>query len=271
MAPTWLHETQRLEVYRPKFSGLTGAAQGEGQLGSYRWFSLRTYPFQKTKRSHKRDIFKISNAFPAIWGTQNSHTDALRNAFRGPSEIRRMNACFEYAHGKMVRTAQAPVAATTVSGSWISNQASNNWDHVFMMLPCLPDVTMVTSAHIQIFEHGQQNKWWWESRSYQAEHSQQQWVQWYPVPHRPHSLHYWPSRRPLCRKRTAVSNIHRVCISTLAGPVMEGMENWVKENDGEGIGEKTGKKGKLILSSLSLSAANPFATLFPFFTQSARL
>ena len=35
-----------------------------GQPGSYLWFSSRTYPFQITKRSRKRDIFKISNAFP---------------------------------------------------------------------------------------------------------------------------------------------------------------------------------------------------------------
>ena len=32
-----------------------------GQHGPYRRFSWRTYPFQKTKRSQKRDIFKINN------------------------------------------------------------------------------------------------------------------------------------------------------------------------------------------------------------------
>ena len=36
-----------------------------GQLDPYLWFSLRTYPSQKTKRSQERDVFKISNAFPA--------------------------------------------------------------------------------------------------------------------------------------------------------------------------------------------------------------
>ena len=36
------------------------------QLGPYLGFSSRTYPFQKTKRSQKRDFFKISDAFPAI-------------------------------------------------------------------------------------------------------------------------------------------------------------------------------------------------------------
>ena len=41
-----------------------------GQLGSYLWFSLRTYPFQETKGSQKRDIFKVSIAFPSIYGTQ---------------------------------------------------------------------------------------------------------------------------------------------------------------------------------------------------------
>ena len=39
-----------------------------GQIGPYLQFSLQTYPFKKTKRSQKRDIFRFSNAFPAIWG-----------------------------------------------------------------------------------------------------------------------------------------------------------------------------------------------------------
>ena len=34
--------------------------------------SLRTYPFKKTKRSRKRNSFKISNAFPATQISQNS-------------------------------------------------------------------------------------------------------------------------------------------------------------------------------------------------------
>ena len=37
-----------------------------GQHGPYRFDFLRTYPIQRSKRSQKRDIFKISNAFPAI-------------------------------------------------------------------------------------------------------------------------------------------------------------------------------------------------------------
>ena len=36
----------------------------------YLWFSIQTYPSQKTKRSQKRDFFKIPDAFPAIEGTQ---------------------------------------------------------------------------------------------------------------------------------------------------------------------------------------------------------
>ena len=41
-----------------------------GQVGPYLWFRLPAYPFQKTKRSQKRDIFNIPNAFPATYGTQ---------------------------------------------------------------------------------------------------------------------------------------------------------------------------------------------------------
>ena len=81
-------------VYVPAIYIYAGAAQGEGlehsppppppfplytigQLDPYLWFSLRTYPSQKTKRSQKRDIFNISNALPAIQGTHNLVPRAL--------------------------------------------------------------------------------------------------------------------------------------------------------------------------------------------------
>ena len=52
-----------------------GGAGGptSGQLGSYFWFSLQTYPLQKSKHLQERDIFKISNAFPVIRGSNFSN------------------------------------------------------------------------------------------------------------------------------------------------------------------------------------------------------
>ena len=41
-----------------------------GKFGPYLWLSLWTHELQKTKGSQIRAIFKISNALPAIWGTQ---------------------------------------------------------------------------------------------------------------------------------------------------------------------------------------------------------
>ena len=57
---------KRPECYVYARNAAEGRGFGSPTFGQL-WFSLRTYPFQTTKRSQKRDIFKISNAFPHTW------------------------------------------------------------------------------------------------------------------------------------------------------------------------------------------------------------